>query len=818
MKTYEQMTNDVMEKVKRKRARRRGIATRIVSLSLAVVVSAGAILTAKLTRKDDPVKSGIPSSVSSELSVRKSYDEIYDLVRKSTLGGTDVRTIFEKSAEYLSDGIVYGSKGTVVVPNDINYTAQPIDIAPSGLEVTGDRPTSDASDDYTKTNVQVEGIDEADCVKTDGKYIYAVGGGSVSIIRADNGQMETVSTVSFIDENGAAVGTDGAAAGTDDAFYAFASPDIYITENRLIVVASLREKLEQSELPRENIYGDFIPLYGGRIHEHYYAAVYDISDRTAPSLVGTASISGGGISSRMIGGRLYLVASDHYYGDFDREDPATFVPSFCNKGSKELVPVDRIYCGGEENGCRYLNVLELDTSDASVTSTLSLLGYSGGIMYQNADNIYVAKQDYDWKYDEKTEGDVTTEIEKSSSTSVIAKISVGGGLALAGSARVDGYIHNSFSMDEYDGHLRVVTSVNDYEMIYKWRENKSVVDTDEFDTDEFDTDEPDADEYDTDEFDADESDADESDADEFDTDEFDADEFDTDEFDTDEYDTDEYDTDEFDADEFDTDEPDTDLSDETWEDVVIYPDGAGNDREMIDSSYVSRESNALFILDAGMNIVGRLENLAPDERIYSCRFEGSDGYFVTYRETDPLFHVDLSDPTAPRVIDELKLPGHSDYLQRFGEYLLGFGQNDEGELKISMFSEDENGAMTEVAVIDVTGAQYSEALYDHHAILADAGRGVICFAAESWTGQFHGTRYYVVSWDGEKFSFTLRLTLGSEWDQGVRGFFIGDVLYIYSPDEDCVKSYDLSTAQLIDTEKLEHFDFNMDTFYVYNMK
>ena len=768
MKTYEQMTNDVMEKVKRKKARRRGIATRIVSLSLAVVVSAGAILTAKLTRKDDPVKSGIPSSVSSELSVRKSYGEIYDLVRKSTLGGTDVRTIFEKSAAYLSDGIVYGSKGTVAVPNDINYTAQPTDIAPSGLEVTGDRPTSDASDGYTKTNVQVEGIDEADCVKTDGKYIYAVGGGSVSIIRADNGQMETVSTVSFIDENGAAVGTDGAAAGTDDAFYAIASPDIYITENRLIVVASLREKLEQSELLREIIYGDFIPLYGGRIHEHYYAAVYDISDRTAPSLVGTTSISGGGISSRMIGGRLYLVASDHYYGDFDREDPATFVPSFCNKGSKELVPVDRIYCGGEENGCRYLNVLELDTSDASVTSTLSLLGYSGGIMYQNADNIYVAKQDYDWKYDEKTEGDVTTEIEKSSLTSVIAKISVGGGLALAGSARVDGYIHNSFSMDEYDGHLRVVTSVNDYEMIYKWRENKSVADTDEFDTDEFDTDE-----------------------------------YDTDEFDTDEYDTDEFDTDEF---------------DETWEEVVIYPDGAGNDREMIDSSYVSRESNALFILDAGMNIVGRLENLAPDERIYSCRFEGSDGYFVTYRETDPLFHVDLSDPTAPRVIDELKLPGHSDYLQRFGEYLLGFGQNDEGELKISMFSEDENGAMTEVAVIDVTGAQYSEALYDHHAILADAGRGVICFAAESWTGQFHGTRYYVVSWDGEKFSFTLRLTLGSEWDQGVRGFFIGDVLYIYSPDEDCVKSYDLSTAQLIDTEKLEHFDFNMDTFYFYNIK
>ena len=68
-----------------------------------------------------------------------------------------------------------------------------------------------------------------------------------------------------------------------------------------------------------------------------------------------------------------------------------------------------------------------------------------------------------------------------------------------------------------------------------------------------------------------------------------------------------------------------------------------------------------------MDIVGRIEGLAEDERIYSARFFGETGYFVTFKETDPLFTVDVSDPENPEIIGELKIPGFSEYLHFYGE-------------------------------------------------------------------------------------------------------------------------------------------------------
>ena len=81
--------------------------------------------------------------------------------------------------------------------------------------------------------------------------------------------------------------------------------------------------------------------------------------------------------------------------------------------------------------------MEVDVSNASVTSEISLLGCDGDIMYQNADNIFVAKTDYTYDYSEETVDGVTREVSKNRSDTVLAKISVEGGLALVGSARID---------------------------------------------------------------------------------------------------------------------------------------------------------------------------------------------------------------------------------------------------------------------------------------------------------------------------------------------------------------------------------------------
>jgi uncharacterized secreted protein with C-terminal beta-propeller domain len=90
-------------------------------------------------------------------------------------------------------------------------------------------------------------------------------------------------------------------------------------------------------------------------------------------------------------------------------------------------------------------------------------------------------------------------------------------------------------------------------------------------------------------------------------------------------------------------------------------------------------SNNVFTLqDKGdhLDITGGLTGLAFSERIYSARFIGDRGYLVTFRQVDPLFTLDLSDPTKPEVAGILKIPGYSSYLHPVGENLLiGFGRD-----------------------------------------------------------------------------------------------------------------------------------------------
>ncbi len=89
-------------------------------------------------------------------------------------------------------------------------------------------------------------------------------------------------------------------------------------------------------------------------------------------------------------------------------------------------------------------------------------------------------------------------------------------------------------------------------------------------------------------------------------------------------------------------------------------------------SYVT----ALATTGEKLTRVGRVGGLGRTEQIYAVRFMGDVGYVVTFRQTDPLYTLDLSDPTEPRVVGELKIPGYSAYLHPVGEgLLLGVGQD-----------------------------------------------------------------------------------------------------------------------------------------------
>ncbi len=190
--------------------------------------------------------------------------------------------------------------------------------------------------------------------------------------------------------------------------------------------------------------------------------------------------------------------------------------------------------------------------------------------------------------------------------------------------------------------------------------------------------------------------------------------------------------------------------------------------------------NSLVVLDENFKETGKITDIAPGERVYSVRFMGDTAYFVTFRQVDPLFSVDLSDPENPNIIGALKIPGFSDYLFPFGDgKLLGIGRNaDEntglvGSIKLSMFDISNPANVTESDKTDLT-AYYSAALSNHKAILVDYDKNIISFAADG--------AFYVFSYLDGKFTERLREEIYFT-SNIVRPMYIGDTFYIVTEND-----------------------------------
>jgi len=148
-------------------------------------------------------------------------------------------------------------------------------------------------------------------------------------------------------------------------------------------------------------------------------------------------------------------------------------------------------------------------------------------------------------------------------------------------------------------------------------------------------------------------------------------------------------------------------------------------------------ANHIYVLDATLNIVGRLEDLALGEQIHSARFMGDRCFLVTFKKIDPLFTIDMSNPKMPKILGKLKIPGYSDYLHPYdGNHIMGIGKETieakEGDfawyqgLKISLFDVSDIQNPKEVAklIIGDRGTE-SPVLQDHHAFLLDKRKGLL---------------------------------------------------------------------------------------------
>jgi inhibitor of cysteine peptidase len=491
------------------------------------------------------------------------------------------------------------------------------------------------AEEYSETNIQVAGVDEADIVKNDGKYIYVVSGTKVIIV--DAYPAEQAEILSEIELNGSV-------------------NEIFVNKDKLVIFGWGDYYSSGVGIPEIGI----VPRPYSQLT---FVKVYDITDRANPVLTRDVAAEGNYYDSRMIGDYVYVVINQPVY--YGVTDPIPMPMIEADGITKTIAASEIYYFNSYDTSYIFTNILAINTQndDEEFSSKTFLMGYTQN-MYVSPNNIYVVytkrlrevdyydriideaiipnvpfeiqlkineirnsdKEDYEKMREigEVIEDYIETlgpeeganfmirvqqkiqeiyeQIAKELEKTVIHKISImNGNIEYVTNGEAPGQTLNQFSMDEYNGNFRIATTTNN------WR---------------------------------------------------------------------------------------------------------------------TESLNHMYVLDSNLNIIGRLEDLASGERIYSVRFMGDKAYMVTFRQIDPLFVIDLSNPTNPAVLGFLKIPGVSDYLHPYDEtHVIGVGRDatERGSItgmKLSLFDVSDVANPTEVSkyIIGERGT-YSEALYDHKAFL-----------------------------------------------------------------------------------------------------
>ncbi len=555
----------------------------------------------------------------------------------------------------------------------------------SAAPMATEAPTAgNAAGDYSETNVQVKGVDEGDIVKTDGKYIYVLSGDTLRILRAAGADTrELFSKEVGEDYYRDYTEKDGEYKGSESRWRS--AQELYISGSRLTVIYNVSA---WSESYRED--GGWSYTDSSRTE----IELYDVSDPAAPRLLTTVGQDGSFVTSRLTDGVLYLI-SRYWVYDPDEDDPDSFIPRLYDEGEAKTVDCACIWIP-ERSGNQWSVVSAFGLEDGAQRANLSLLG-GADTVYMNGSDLYLARSAYvDETSEPYTEAVYTVTEHSWRQQTTITRVSLaGGGLTVQANGSVDGSLLSQFSMDAYNGDLRLVTTLDGYSYT-------------------------------------------------------------------------------------------------TWEDKergfvnTVWPDEQ------------QKSGNALWVLDGDLQVVGSLTGLAEDERVYSVRFDGEVGYFVTFRQVDPLFAVDLSDRQNPTVLSALKIPGFSEYLHVWDDgRLLGLGYDaDEktgrtGNMKLSMFDTSDKTDVTEKHKLILSG-NWSEALYNHKAILVSREKNVVAFPMDGG--------YAVYGYDDAK-GFSLRAELEmpdmERWYGNARGLYADGFAYVVF--ETGVWVLDLETLEPVTT-------------------
>ncbi len=549
-----------------------------------------------------------------------------------------------------SGGVIYDD--AIDINNAADMDGTGVTMAPTAESVVGGSSNSAGTlKGHAETNTQTKGVDEGDIIKTDSRYIYFLGsdtGGSNKKLRIiDTQTMEAVFDSYIYDENGDILWIS----------------DIYVNGDNLVAICTLKNGYD--------IYSGVYRYYDDMSNGSSGTTIamsYDISDRSEPKLIRSNTQDGAYRSSRMVGNILYTVSQ--YYVRAESEE------------ALENVCIPKV--GGAEIGCdciflpetagdSYILLTALDvTAKDTAVSSVAVLGNSGNY-YCSEDTFYVIAEEYNYK-------DTNPEIRENT---VINSFSLDGtNIAFKATGEVTGRIINQYSLDQYQGKLRIATTC------FNNRTNKNV--------------------------------------------------------------------------------------------------------------------SSLYVLDDNLDIIGKLEDIANNEQIKSVRYMGKEAYIVTFRNTDPLFAIDLSDPKNPTVKGELKIPGYSAYLHPIGDNLLvgigyeGDSQNaDFNSVKISLFDISDPTNLKELDKLVYLKAS-TPVRENPKALIYKADEGILGMPISSYDNNSEDRLFYIIQVKDNKLTLKHKLLHLSGYYKGVnhlRGTYIGDEFFTVS--DYLVKKFDFGTGEFI---------------------
>ena len=543
--------------------------------------------------------------------------------------------------------------------------------SPSATGAESGTSQSVGASDYSQTNVQVKGVDEPDFVKNDGKYIYVVKN------EYDNGGRSynpfgsgSTGKVKIIDAYPAAQMKQAGEIDIEGTV-----SELFIYGNKLVVFGSIYVPFYYPRALSADVrcLGCTMPPYYSS--NFAFMRVYDISDKSSPKLVKRIEVKGDYKDARMIEGKVYAVFSDYATYSYP-------VPLYRVDGAdRQVAPADIKYFDYPDSSYSYNIFTGLDLNDLSKEESrkVVLMGASQNL-FVSAENMYVTFTTYDY-YDPawKIYNEVFSPYFDAATKQKMADIDA---------MNISKWRKEKLKSEEalYFIQNRIFNPLDltvDTELrteLTKKLQEKQSESSEQYRSVE------------------------NTEAHKFALD-----------------------------------------GSFTYKGQAAVPGHVLNQFSMDEynghfriattsgNTWDSKNpsSNNVYVIDEGMKVVGKLEGLAKGESIYSARFMGNRGYLVTFKKIDPLFVVDLSVPTDPRVLGQLKIPGYSDYLHPYDEtHLIGLGKDAEaaeGEnrdftwyqgVKLSLFDVGDVAHPKEIAKYEIGDrGTDSYALQDHKAFL-----------------------------------------------------------------------------------------------------